>query len=197
MSPKIQKILSIVLLILDIAFLLTVIIAEVMSYDMTSTTIDSSFLESAKELYILSTIRKNAFVAFIVATVAFLGVLFQKSHDGRPEWKLVLLVVMAFIMIPVMIVKNTVELMPAISNEPILRTSVITKTDSRYNRRIGHHYYLIIEDQKISVTESEYKSTKKGDFYYIICCGDKIIETCNPQKYTDATNPEIMPDIEW
>ena len=64
MSPKIQKILSIVLLILDIAFLLAVIIAEVMSYDMTSTTIDSSFLESAKELYILSTIRKNSFIAF-------------------------------------------------------------------------------------------------------------------------------------
>ena len=80
MSPKIQKILSIVLLILDIAFLLAVIIAEVMSYDMTSTTIDSSFLESAKELYILSTIRKNYLVAFIVTTIAFLGVLFQKAY---------------------------------------------------------------------------------------------------------------------
>ena len=197
MSPKIQKILSIVLLILDIAFLLAVIIAEVMSYDMTSTTIDSSFLESAKELYILSTIRKNYLVAFIVTTIAFLGVLFQKAYIGKSESKLILIIGMAFIIVPVMIVKTTIELMPAISNEPILRTSVITKTDSRYNRRSGHHYYLIIEDQKISVKEDEYKSTKKGDLYYIICCGDKIIETCNPKKYTDATSPEIMPDIEW
>ena len=197
MSPKIQKILSIVLLILDIAFLLAVIIAEVMSYDMTSTTIDSSFLESAKELYILSTIRKNSLVAFIVTTIAFLGVLFQKAYIGKSESKLILLIVMAFLMVPVMIVKTTIELIPALSNEPVLRTTVITETDSDYSRRGGWSYYLIIEDQKISVTELEYKSAKKGDFYYIICCGDKIIETCNPKKYTDAEKPEFLTEMGW
>lgn len=197
MSPKIQKILSIVLLILDIAFLLAVIIAEVMSYDMTSTTIDSSFLESAKELYILSTIRKNYLVAFIVTTIAFLGVLFQKAYIGKSESKLILIIGMAFIIVPVMIVKTTIELMPALSNEPVLRTSVITETDSDYRRRGGWSYYLIIEDQKISVTESEYKSAKKGDPYYIICCGDKIIETCNPKKYTDAEKPEFLTEMGW
>jgi len=197
MSPKIQKILSIVLLILDIAFLLAVIIAEVMSYDMTSTTIDSSFLESAKELYILSTIRKNYLVAFIVTTIAFLGVLFQKAYIGKSESKLILIIGMAFIIVPVMIVKTTIELMPALSNEPVLRTTVITETDSDYSRRGGWSYYLIIEDQKISVTELEYKSAKKGDPYYIICCGDKIIETCNPKKYTDAEKPEVLTEMGW
>lgn len=197
MNPKIQKILSIVLLILDITFLLAVIIAEVMSYDITSTTIESSFLESAKELYILSTIRKNYLVAFIVTTIAFLGVLFQKAYIGKSESKLILIIGMAFIMVPVMIVKTTIELIPALSNEPVLRTTVITETDSDYSRRGGWSYYLIIEDQKISVTESEYKSAKKGDPYYIICCGDKIIETCNPQKYTDTTTPGYLTEMGW
>lgn len=197
MSPKIQKILSIVLLILDIAFLFALIISEVMSYDITSTTIDSSFLESTKELYILSTIRRNSLVALIVTTIAFLGVLFQKAYIGKSESKLILIIGMAFIIVPVMIVKTTIELIPAVSNEPVLRKSVITETDSDYSRRGGWSYYLIIEDQKISVTELEYKSAKKGDPYYIICCGDKIIETCNPKKYTDAEKPEFLTEMGW
>ena len=197
MSPKIQKILSIVLLILDIAFLLAVIIAEVMSYDITSTTIDSSFLESAKELYILSTIRKNYLVAFIVTTIAFLGVLFQKAYIGKSESKLILIIGMAFIIVPVMIVKTTIELIPALSNEPVLRTSVITETDCDYSRRGGWKDYLRIEDQKIALAERECKWAKKGDPYYIICCGDKIIETCNPKKYTDAEKPEFLTEMGW
>ena len=197
MSSETKKTLSVILLILDIAFLLAVIIAEVMSYDITSTTIDSSFLESAKELYILSTIRKNYLVAFIVTTIAFLGVLFQKAYIGKSESKLILIIGMAFIIVPVMIVKTTIELIPALSNEPVLRTTVIAETDSDYSRRGGWSYYLIIEDQKISVTESEYKSAKKGDPYYIICCGDKIIETCNPKKYTDAEKPEFLTEMGW
>lgn len=197
MSSKTKTALFVVLLILDVLFLLALIITEIMSYEITSTVIDSSFLKSAKELYILSTISKCSLVCCLAITVAFLCVLFQKTRFEEPEWKLILLAVMAFVVALIMVVKAIVDLVPALSNEPVLRTSVITETDSDYSRRGGWSYYLIIEDQKISVTEAEYKSTKKGDFYYIICCGDKIIETCNPKKYTDAEKPEFLTEMGW
>ena len=196
MSSKTKTALFVVLLILDVLFLLALIITEIMSYEITSTVIDSSFLKSAKELYILSTIRGYSLVSCIAITVAFLCVMFQKTRFEEPEWKLILLAVMAFVVALIMVVKAIVDLVPAVSNEPVLRMSVITQTDSDYSRRSGWSYYLIIEGQKITVTEEEYKSTKKGDPYYIICYGDKIIETCNPKKYTCTTDSGLLTEPE-
>ena len=199
MSLKAKKILTVVLLILDVLLLLTLIIVNVMSYDMPSTTIDRTFLESAKELYILSTIHKCSLISFIAVTLAFLCVLFPKTFDGAdlPEWTLILMVVIAFVAVLVMIVKAITDITPAISNEPVVRTSVVSETYSRHRRKTHRDYYVVIEGQTISVTEEEYKSVLKGDMYYIICCGDKIIKTCNPEKYTIETRYANPPEMEW
>lgn len=197
MNSKTKNVLFTILLVVDIILLLAFGISKTLTTETNLTIINERFLETARTNYILKTISKNSLVTFVCVTIFIVGILKRDTEAEMEEskWKVISIFIIVGVIGLLFLINMINELIPAVLNESVVEAGVIEEKDYRYSKGL-ESYYLIINDNKIQVSEKEYNRAHQGDIYYVICCGDKVIKVCDPEKYTNIINPEIIPEPE-
>lgn len=184
-SSGIGKIMLIASIVIDLVEIIVFIGCKALRPSVIGPLIDSTFMQNLKNAYICDKLGSMAIVA-VLFSVAATGLLIFDNVMELDSFKGVMISGLLLVMSVVFFGMGVSHALPAMTNEPNVVTLTVADTTTVYHggKSRSRSYHLIMNNGlDVGVTYEQYSAAKKGDTFYVVCCGSEGIGVFSPSEY--------------